>query len=155
MHAYANPENQDTLAKYSKYNATSAGYGIVRFNKKSRKITLECWPRGVDVSKPDAPQYPDWPIVINQEDNYARKAVAYLPKLEIQGMTNPVVQVIDESTGETVYTIRINGTNYRPKVFKQGMYTVIVGNQSDKFLTLKGIKALDPAVDKTQTVSIK
>jgi hypothetical protein len=38
-----------------------------------------------------------------------------------------VVQVIDEQLGEVVYTIRIRGTTWRPKVFKQGLYTIRVG----------------------------
>ena len=64
-----------------------------------------------------------------QEDNYGRKAEAYLPTIQVSGMRNPIVQVIDESNDEIVYTLRINGTSYRPKVFKKGKYTVKVGEQ--------------------------
>ncbi len=117
MHAYANPTTEN-------YNA--AGYGLVRFRKSTRKITIECWPRHVDVTKPDAKQMPGWPITIDQEDNYNRAPLAYLPTLKITGEEEPVVQVIDEDLGEIVYTLRINGDTWRPKVFKEGVYTVRV-----------------------------
>jgi hypothetical protein len=118
MYAYANPTPQ---------NHNAAGYGLVRFRKSTREIAVECWPRHVDVRKSDAKQHPGWPITIGQEDNYGRSALAWLPTLEIKGEPNPVVQVIDEYLGEVVYTLRVNGTSYRPKVFKEGSYTIRVG----------------------------
>ena len=47
-------------------------------------------------------------------------------------MTDPVVQVIDESNGEVVYTLRTRGTTFRPKVFAEGRYSVKVGEQGGK-----------------------
>ena len=91
------------------------GYGIVRFNKPDRTITMECWPRYVDPANPDTGgQYSGWPRTIDMEDNYSREAEAYLPSLRFTGMENPVVQVIDEADGEVVYTLRIKGTGFRP-----------------------------------------
>jgi len=84
----------------------AAGFGVVRFNVKTREITMECWPRNVDVSDPDAEQFPGWPVTVTQESNYGRAAAAYLPEINVSGMTDPVVQVVDESNGEIVYTIR-------------------------------------------------
>ena len=62
------------------------------------------------------------------QDNYARKAVAWLPTLKIAGLDMPVVQVIDEATGERIYSIRLKDgeTTFRPKVFEEGMYSVKV-----------------------------
>ncbi len=117
MRAYANPTAE---------NFRAAGHGLVRFDKSTRRITIECWPRHTDVTKADAKQFPGWPVVIHQEDNYGRAAMAYLPTLKIDGPANPVVQVIDEVLGEVVYTIRINGKSWRPKVFKEGSFTVKV-----------------------------
>lgn len=37
------------------------GYGIIRVHKPSRRITLECWPRWADPTRPEQ-QYPGWPI---------------------------------------------------------------------------------------------
>jgi hypothetical protein len=104
------------------------GYGILRLDKEERTITVECWPRHADPADPAHAQYPGWPRTIAQKDNYGRRAVAYLPELRVTGMTDPVVQVIDEGAGEVVYTLRIRGTRYRPGVFSAGgTYTVRVG----------------------------
>lgn len=124
MYAYANPD--PSRRQYDKWRAQAAGYGLVRFNKRTRKITLECWPRGCDVTDPDCEQYAGWPITIDQEDNYGREALADLPTLEITGAKDPVVQIIEEASGEIIYTLRIEGTSYRPKVFSKGTYTVKV-----------------------------
>jgi hypothetical protein len=151
MIAVANPSperNHDPLT------TRAAGFGIVKFNKKTREITIECWPRNVDIMSPNAEQYPGWPRTIKQEDNYGRKAMAYLPTIQIRGMRDPVVQVIDESSDEIVYTLRINGTSYRPKVFKQGMYTVNVGQPgTDRMKTLKGVRSIAP--NKTKKINVR
>jgi len=150
MLAVANPtpdENQDKLT------TRAAGFGVVKFNKKTREITLECWPRNVDITDPQTKQYPGWPRTIGQQDNYSRKPVAFLPTIEVQGTANPVVQVIDESNGEIVYTLRINGTSFTPKIFKKEKYTVKVGQQgTDKMKILSGIEPL--AAGQTRTISV-
>ena len=118
MHAYANPSTN---------NHRAAGYGLVRFKKSTREITLECWPRYVDVTRADARQFPGWPKTIKQSDNYGRKPMAWLPRLQIEGQANPVIQVINEANQEIVYTLRVNRTTFRPKVFQKGIYTIKVG----------------------------
>jgi len=151
MLAVANPSperNHDPLT------TRAAGFGIVKFNKKTREITIECWPRNVDIMSPNAEQYPGWPRTIKQEDNYGRKAVAYLPTIQVRGMRNPVVQVIDESNDEVVYTLRINGTSYRPKVFRKGRYTVKLGElDTGRMKILRGLQSLAP--DKTKNIKVK
>ena len=58
-------------------------------------------------------------------------------------MNDPVVQIIDEATGEIVYTLRIKGTSFRPRVFKPGKYTVRVGDQDkNNMKTFKGVASL-------------
>ena len=129
------------------------GYGIVRFDKQSRDITIECWPRFADPAGPDAKQYLGWPKTISQLDNYSRKATAYLPTIKVTGMADPVVQVIDEADGEIVYTLRIKGTSFRPKVFRDGKYTLLVGELgTDQLKTLKGVQSI-PA-DEEQTIEM-
>lgn len=118
----------------------AAGFGVVRLDKRSRRITFECWPRNVDVSSADARQYPGWPKTIQQLDNYGRSAVGYLPTIQVAGASDPVVQVVDEVDGDVVYTIRISGTSFRPKVFREGAYTVHVGEGEDR-QTLQGIRS--------------
>jgi hypothetical protein len=138
--AVANPDNEP--ANGDKLTTRAAGFGIVRFNKKTRRITMECWPRNVDITK-DKP-YPGWPITIDQSDNYGRKAVAHLPTLHIKGAKNPVVKVIDESTGEWIYALRINSDRFQPKVFKKGTYTIEVNGKPFQGLEAKMLN--DPAV---------
>ncbi len=88
------------------------------------------------------------------EDNYGRRASYYLPTIEVSGMTGPVVQVIDESDGEIVYTLRIRGNKYRPKVFRAGTFTVNIGEpDTGKMKTLKNITALKES--KTRTVEVE
>ncbi|MFW6082733.1 MAG: hypothetical protein ACOC8C_01625, partial [Chloroflexota bacterium] len=141
MLAYANPD--PSRRRYDQWRAQGAGYGVVRFNKRTREITLECWPRGCDVTDPACEQYPGWPVTIHQEDNYAREPVAYLPTVEIEGQEDAVVQVIAEDTGNVVYTLRINGDRYQPKVFEEGRYTIRVG-EGDSVRVLSGISPLKP-----------
>ena len=79
--------------------------------------------------------------------------MAYLPTIKVDGMTDPVVQVIDEADGEIVYTIRIKGTSFRPKVFKTGTYTVKVSEQeTGKIKTLKNVQSMTS--DKKRTVEV-
>ncbi|MAG56699.1 MAG: hypothetical protein CMJ83_10450 [Planctomycetes bacterium] len=99
----------------------------MRLNKSTRKITFECWPRNVEIGSPSARQYPGWPKTIDQLDNYGRNAVAYLPTVQVSGATNPVLQIVEEATGKWIYSLRIKGTSFRPKVFKAGRYTIRVG----------------------------
>jgi hypothetical protein len=151
MLAVANPSPERNGG--DKLTTRAAGFGVVKFNVKTRKITMECWPRNVDITDPATKQYPGWPRTIDQQDNYARLPVAYLPTIEVSGMKNPVVQVIDESNGEIVYTLRIKGTSFRPQIFKTGKYTIKVGQQGTRrWRTLRGIQSID--MDKTGTKKV-
>jgi phosphodiesterase/alkaline phosphatase D-like protein len=148
--AVANPGEKEN---HDKLTTRAAGFGVVRFDKKRREITVECWPRNVDITDPAATQYPGWPRTIKQQENYGREAKAVLPTVEVVGMTNPVVQIIDESNNEIVYTRRISGTSFTPRVFKSGRYTVKVGRQgTEKMRTLTGISSL--AVGQTEVIKV-
>jgi hypothetical protein len=132
----------------------SSGYGIVRLNKKTREITMECWRLLVDVAKPKpGDQFPGWPKTIKLEDNYGREPVAHLPTLKISGIDRPVVQVINEQSGEIEYTLRIGSKEFRPKVFANVPHTVIVGEPSENRVTR--ITNLKPANDVTLGVEVE
>lgn len=137
MHAVANPSPEEN---HDKLTTRAAGYGIVRFNKETREITMECWPRNTDITSSDENMYKDWPITIHQMDNYDRDAAAYLPTLNIN-KEDQVVQVIDEENNEIVYTIRINGKTFSPKVFREGSYTIYVGEGNNKEM-LEGVESV-------------
>ena len=106
----------------------STGYGIVTFDKQSRTMKIECWPRYADPGKDRDGQYEGWPVTVSQQDNYGRKALGYLPTLEIQGTQDPLVQIISEENGVLEYNLRIKGNAFRPKVFSSGNYTVRVSD---------------------------
>ena len=125
VHAVSNPivAGQEPAALHNRV----PGYGIVRLNRKTRDIVIECWPRWSDPAQPGAKQYPGWPITVNQFDNYARNAVAYLPTIKVGGMTNPVIRIIFQDSGEAIYAIRALGDSFRPPVFREGKYTIEIG----------------------------
>ena len=133
----------------------STGYGIAKFNSNHSNITIECWPRYSDPTDPKTGgQYPGWPITIEQLDNYGRKAAAYLPTIKVNGMTDPVVQVIDKENGEIIYTLRIKGDTYRPKVFKAGTYIVKVGEpDTAKMKILQNVQSIEPEESQSSEVN--
>ncbi|MBD3268154.1 twin-arginine translocation pathway signal [bacterium] len=132
----------------------SSGYGIARFHKDTREITMEAWKLDVDVENPSPDdQFCGWPKTISMQENYGRKAKAWLPTLQVSGMSDPVVQIIDEENNETVYTLRIQGNAFTPKVFHAGTYTIKVGNQEDQNIkTLTGVNSLQTKGSKTVKV---
>ncbi|TPW01302.1 MAG: hypothetical protein FD129_3396, partial [bacterium] len=135
MLAYANPED------IADPKRRADGYGLVRFNKKERTVTFECWPRFSDSSQGDAAQFPGWPITVPIDANDGRKPVAYLPELRFSGGLNPVVQVISESSGEELYILRAHGSRFQPAVYAPGSYTVRVGRDRPDGPEIKGVLA--------------
>ncbi|MBI4624265.1 MAG: alkaline phosphatase D family protein [Verrucomicrobia bacterium] len=120
----------------------SAGYGVARFDKKARTITVECWPLLADPTRAGT-QFAGWPVVVPQLDNYARAASAYLPELSIRGAAKPVVEVVEESTGESLYILRLPAPKWRPHVFAPGVYTVrITEPETGKRREMKGLTAV-------------
>lgn len=55
MLAYVNPESP----------SKGGGYGLIRFHKKDKTVTFECWPRYADVTRADAEQFEGWPITVS------------------------------------------------------------------------------------------
>jgi hypothetical protein len=127
------------------------GYGIVRMNKKNRTIQMECWPRYADPAKDR--QYEGWPKKINQLDNYDRKAFGYLPLIKIENTKNPVVTIREEASGDLVYSIRINGTEFKPKIFKEGSYLVIVTDTEND--VVKKCEGIQPIRDNNKSIVVK
>ena len=119
----------------------ASGLGVVRFDKRRRTITIECWPYLADVTR-GGTQMPGWPVTIGMLDNYARRPAAHLPVLRVSGVSNPVVQIVDESSDEIVYTLRMAGQRWRPPVFAPGRYTIRVGEpETGRERVLKGVVA--------------
>lgn len=119
------------------------GYGIVRLNKKTQKITMECWPRHINPHSSNANQYQGWPLTIDMTDNYGREARAYLPTIKTSGLKRPpVVQIINKNN-QIVYTIRAKTNTFIPKVFQTGTYTIKVGEPGTaQMKTLNNVSTL-------------
>jgi len=88
-------------------------------------------------------------------DNDGREPVAYLPELNFKGIEKPVVQVVEESTGEVLYTTRVKSKTYRPKVYANGKYTVRVGQGLPILKTVKGVQSVDANSKKKLTISVR
>lgn len=151
IQAVANPVASDHAP--AALHDRAPGYGIVKLARSSRTVTCECWPRWVDPTKGDARQFPGWPITIAQQENFARAAVAHLPTLEIRGLDQAVVQVIEEGSREVVYTLRIAGDRFQPKVFRTGSYTVKVGEPGTA--KMRSFVGLEAKKDNSETLTVE
>ncbi len=87
--------------------------------------------------------------------NDGREAVAYLPKLSFKGISNPVVQVVNEAKGEELYTTRVQGKSYRPKVYAKGKYTVRVGEGRPILKSVSGVQSVSADSKKKLTISVR
>ena len=132
MLAYANPVD----IKDERQRAD--GCGIVRFHKTNNTIQFECWPRFQLTEKDE--QFPGWPIRFDVERNDGRKATHALPKVQLTSGEN-VVQVVNDSTGEIVYTRRVKTSSFVPSVFSSGSYTIKVGKDRPTRNAAEGVKA--------------
>ncbi len=134
MLAYANPEDPSDELK------RSDGFGIARFDKPKRNITFECRPRFSNVSDGDKSQFPGWPITVAMHDNDGRKPFGWLPEVQIAGAPDAVVQVVEESSGEVLYTVRSNGATFQAPVYNDGLYTLKVGMDFPDNVLMPGLK---------------
>ncbi len=109
------------------------GYTILTCNRATRKTTIAEWPRWIDPSAPGAKPYDGWPITIDQLDNGLWGAKWELDRIETPDFHSPVVQVQNGATGDVIYTLRIDGESFTPRVREPGMYTVIAYDPDGDF----------------------
>jgi hypothetical protein len=148
MLAYANP------AHIGNERRRADGYGLVRFDKRTRRITFECWPRFSAAGRGDGRQFPGWPLTVRMADNDGRKPQAWLPELYFPSAENPVVQVIDEGNGEILYTVRARGSRFQPPVFAPGRYTLKAGRDKPENLVFRSIEATAKTAAGKRTVDL-
>lgn len=150
VHAVANPHITGKQPAYLHDLAT--GFGVVEFVKSNRSIIMECWPRFAAPGSHDTLQFKSWPKTIQQRDNYAREPMGYLPTIVFKNAEDPVVQLIHEDTGEIVYTLKIQGSEFTPSVFEPGKYTLKAGMVSTNFAT--SLTGLSPSSINQQIIEI-
>jgi 3',5'-cyclic AMP phosphodiesterase CpdA len=120
MLAYANPED----ARVEKTRGD--GYGVVRFQKKTREVTFECYRRFADVTKDAAnAQFAGWPMTVKMRDNDGRKPVAHLKAQSV--VNNPVIQVTNKTTGDILYTVRWQGREILAPIYSDDEHELKVG----------------------------
>jgi hypothetical protein len=141
--AYANPEDLKDERK------RADGYGLVRFHKRSARVTFECWPRFSQ-----GEQFPGWPITVRNDDNDGRRPVAWLPELAINGIDRPVVQVVAEASGDILYTVRAPAARFQPPVYAPGSYTVRVGRDRPDGPSITGLRATSRDAAGTRTLEV-
>ncbi|MCS7469290.1 hypothetical protein NZK35_21785 [Stieleria sp. ICT_E10.1] len=146
-YAAANPEKTPAG---NVLNTRSAGFGIVRLNTKTRQITMECWPRNVDVTDPSAKQYPGWPRTISQFDNYNPPSWGKLGELTFD-VDSPVVQLVDRDSDEILYTVRIAGKRFVPAAPKDKTFNIKAGKDAPETIVVQDAKVGGAA----QSVSLK
>ncbi|KAA5539230.1 hypothetical protein FYK55_25185 [Roseiconus nitratireducens] len=133
-YAAANPDKKPAG---NLLNTRAAGFGIVRLNKKTRQITMECWPRNVDVTDPSAHQYPGWPLTISQFDNYNPPSWGKLGELTFD-VDSPVVQLVDAESGEILYTVRVNGKSFVPGAPEGQSFDIKAGQDAPEKTVVQG-----------------
>jgi hypothetical protein len=143
VHAVANPARTERAP--ARLHERAPGYGIARFERTTRRITFEAWPRWSDPSRGGRP-YEGWPVTFGQLDNYATDATATLPTLVVTGMRDPVVQILEDARDEILYTLRISGDRFTPPVFGPGAYTARIGEPgTDRWQEVGGLEPVERA----------
>lgn len=129
VYAIGNPGNfQKVPDRYEFEQAKMAGFGYVTFDQKKRTITMDSYRFMANLAEHNLENnHAGWPLTISQFDNYGRKAVAWLPVLKVNGESNPVVEIVNEKTGELEYIVRIKGNEFTSKVFEDGSYSIKIG----------------------------
>jgi len=149
VRAVSNPYASEASAIYR----GAPGYGLVHFERKLRQIIFENWPRQAESLPSKGRPYAGWPVAVNQLENNGIMPAGYLPTLKFKLIENPVVQVVDEKTGEVVYTLRISGQEFRPAVYRPGIYTVRCGEPgTSRWKEIRKIKSLPANVRKIQLI---
>lgn len=139
MLAYANPGDvRDERQR-------GDGYGLAVFRRSAGQVRFECWPRFSDVTQGDSQQFPGWPVTVRMEDNDGRAVQGHLPELRLRNVDSAVVQVIDESTGEVLYTQRRAGPSFRLPVYGAGPYRLRVGRDVPGQTQFSGLRPGDTA----------
>lgn len=140
--ACANPKTEFRPGALDVETDKSSGIGVVCFDKRTRTIRIDCWPLFADPTKPGT-QFPGWPVIVRQLDNYGRTPVAYLPEVTIRGVEKPLVEVVEERSGEVLYGYRLPAPTWRPHTFAEGAHTLRVSDpETNRAKELKGLTAL-------------
>jgi len=133
VYAVGNP-GKITVDKESRYKNAQirvSGFGMVTFSRADRTIGIDSWRFFADVKSPNPirDQFPGWPLKISQFDNLGMGAEHVLPEITVS-KPDQLLQVWNENTGEMELAFRIHGASVQPRLFKNGRFTVKIGEGS-------------------------
>lgn len=132
MLAYANPKDRKDETQ------RADGYGIVRFKKSTREVTFECYKRFTDVTlNAKGAQFPGWPMTVKARDNDGRKPSGFLD-YEVD-LSSPVIQVINDTSGEILYTSRMLSPSGKLPVYSNAPHTIKVGKDKPTRVLKSGV----------------
>lgn len=146
IHAVANPVTAPAEGEFPEpveLHRKAPGYGIIRFNKRTREVRLECWPRYAFPGNPaGGRQYKGWPITLHQSRLDGRKASGKLPAITVEGVSRPVVRVRRAGSDELLYARRAEGPGWEAPIWGEGAYRVEVGDpETNRWQTLERVEA--------------
>ncbi|MEZ6066984.1 MAG: alkaline phosphatase D family protein [Planctomycetaceae bacterium] len=129
VYAIGNPERENRKPVLELLHDKSSGYGLVKFHKPTQTIEINCYRLLIDADNlQPGDQFPGWPRTIRQQDNAGGPASKPLATIQVTGLEKPLVQVIDDATGEIVSSLRIAGAEFTPRVYGDGPYTLRVSD---------------------------
>ncbi len=129
VYAVGNPE-EDIYKEKNRYllaQKKASGFGIILFDLSQRTIKMEAIRFLADLSKSTPSNtFPGWPHTINQLDNDGRTAIGYLPIIKTN-LPNQLLRIYKQKNNELVTAIRLTGREFRPPVFENLTYKVVLG----------------------------
>lgn len=146
IYAVGNPDDDyKNPNRYKQAQNKASGFGMINFNTNERTIHMDAFRFLADKDKPAKDdRFPGWPLTISQTDNDGRKPVGYLPQFEFS-KADQVIKIINEADNEVVRIIRTKGASYQPSIYRQGTYSVFVG-EGKNTKAFKGIiSTLEPS----------
>jgi hypothetical protein len=81
-------------------------------------------------------------VTIEMQNNDGRRVAGWLPELVFEAGDNPVVQVIEDASHEVLYTVRVHGDRFHPRVYSTGSHTIKVGPDKPDAQTLTGLEPM-------------
>ncbi len=133
VHAVANPRRQGHVP--AGLHDRMPGWGLLRLDPVAGTVRFEGWPRWAEPGADAGDMLPGWPVEFHALEQ-GPKPFALLDPVELGSCERPVLQVVDEDSGETLYTVRVGPGTVRPWVFAPGNYTVRLGHSSADLRTV-------------------
>jgi len=154
-YAVGNPiDNTRDKNRYMFAQNRASGFGLITFDNENRTFTCDALRFLANVENiTEQDRFPGWPLTIAQMDNYGRSPIGRLPKLIFKNAVNPVLQIIDETNDELIYSLRIKGSEFSPMVFHDGYYKIKI-MYGGKTKELKGIQSFSPKDSKSLVIEM-